>query len=206
MDEFNWISFLENTSQKVIESYIKARSRDDFTDWLWEEVTPERVKSGWLGFPGASEETIRAHEIRLGLSLPESYQNFLKITNGWPEYPNMLKLLPVDKIDYLYKLENKKWIDEWIRIHQQHISPTSDENYLIYTKNIYQPLRTEYLKYAIQISENVENDIFLLNPKIKHNDEWEAWIFSCRTPGAIRYRTFQDMCQSIKFLDMWSDV
>src|SRR5437764_10786174 len=35
-----------------------------------------------LGFPGATDEQLRATETRLGITLPPSYSEFLKATNG----------------------------------------------------------------------------------------------------------------------------
>jgi hypothetical protein len=36
-----------------------------------------------LGFPGATDAQIAATEARLGVSLPSSYSEFLKVTNGF---------------------------------------------------------------------------------------------------------------------------
>ncbi|MFG3017804.1 SMI1/KNR4 family protein [Streptomyces sp. NPDC048254] len=43
----------------------------------------EPLRTGWLGFPPASEERIRALEERLGHRLPPSYRTFLAVTDGW---------------------------------------------------------------------------------------------------------------------------
>ncbi|MGW3818699.1 SMI1/KNR4 family protein [Streptomyces sp. NPDC005046] len=40
-------------------------------------------KARWLGFPPAPEERITAMEERLGLRMPPSYREFLKVSDGW---------------------------------------------------------------------------------------------------------------------------
>ena len=48
-----------------------------------QEFPREVVETGWLGYPGASEDELTATESRLGLTLPPSYRTFLTVTDGW---------------------------------------------------------------------------------------------------------------------------
>src|SRR5262249_17340450 len=41
------------------------------------------MKEQWAGFPPASDRAIADAERRLGQRLPESYRQFLKVSNGW---------------------------------------------------------------------------------------------------------------------------
>jgi len=53
----------------------------------------------WCGVPGASEEAIADAENRLGVRLPKSYRNFLKVSNGFVMPGRFVDiLLPVELI------------------------------------------------------------------------------------------------------------
>ena len=204
MNNFDWEDFLKQESRKAI-AKCKENQRDD-PYGIWNEFIaeyPDVMASEWLGFPGASETQIVAAETRLGVNLSLSYREFLKITNGWCEYPDTVRLRSVEAIEWLYTLENQSWIDGWWILPDQKIPSVPDEEYFVYGTNWYQPLRTEYMQTALQISDDDEGDIILLNPKIIHDGEWEAWLFSCRTPGAKRYRSFQEMLQTIGMVNFW---
>ena len=47
------------------------------------QVTPAVLTSGWLGFPGVSEEQLAELELRLGVTVPPSYRSFLRVSNGF---------------------------------------------------------------------------------------------------------------------------
>ncbi|MEU9608110.1 SMI1/KNR4 family protein [Streptomyces sp. NPDC048057] len=69
----------------------------------WADSLPEREpvreddeaaqRSRWLGFPPASEERIVAMEKRLGVPMPPSYREFLKVTDGWQHAGGFVSLL-----------------------------------------------------------------------------------------------------------------
>lgn len=61
MADFDWHSFLKQFSADLL-------ADDD----VRESVPSRVVRSGWLGYKGASEKTIALLERRLGLRLPES--------------------------------------------------------------------------------------------------------------------------------------
>ncbi|MEU6035544.1 SMI1/KNR4 family protein [Actinomadura sp. NPDC047616] len=48
-----------------------------------DELDPEVVRDGWLGFDPAPPEAVVAAEERLGTRLPPSYREFLLTTDGW---------------------------------------------------------------------------------------------------------------------------
>lgn len=198
MNQFDWESFLKQESIKAIERYQRRKKKYQL-DTLPDEV----IESEWLGYPGASEEQIVAAETRLGKTLPPSYRNFLKVTNGWRYYPGILELRSVEKIDW-FCVENQEWIDIW---HGDCPEYASDEDYFNYEYNWWrwaQPMRTKYLQTALQISDDEDSEVVLLNPKIIHNHEWEAWLFSCHVPGIKRYRSFAEMLQKIGMVGCWT--
>ena len=71
-DSFDWRAFLEEFSRELLE---EERIRSGLTD--------EVVRSGWMGFEGASEGEIQDLERRLGIGLPQTYRRFLSVSNGW---------------------------------------------------------------------------------------------------------------------------
>ena len=195
MSEFNWQKFLKQESRKAIENYHQAKREDSrWTSYF--ELPSEVIASEWLGFPGAEESQIVAAEKRLGVTFPPSYRDFLKVTNGWRYFSGTLRLFSTEEIDW-FCVESQDWIDEWTDIFQS--KNISDEEYFIYGQGcdvFSQPLRIEYMQTALQISECAE-DVFLLNPQIIHHDEWEAWILISGSGGANRFRSFQEMLETI---------
>ncbi|AFY44980.1 SMI1/KNR4 family protein [Nostoc sp. PCC 7107] len=185
MSNLNWFSFLKKESKKAIENYENGE-----VYWIMVDFSPEAIESQWLGFSGVAEEKIIAVEAHLGTKLPFSYREFLKVTNGWPEYPGFLGLRKIEEIDWFY-VENQDWINIWME--PGGLPPISDEQYLRYAKGLEQEIRLEYLQTALQISDALDGEVILLNPQVTHNNEWEAWLFSDHIPGAKRYRSFWEM-------------
>lgn len=205
MKKLNWQEFLAQESRKTIDVYQQVKSKKQQAFWAWYfELPSEVISSEWLGFPGASESQIVATEARLGLTLPSSYRDFLKVTNGWHRFPGILRLRFIEEIDW-FCVENQDWIDEWISIFQN--EKNTNEEYFIYRQNgdpWEQAIRTEYMQTALQISEEDDGDVVLLNPQVIHDDEWEAWILSSGRGGANRFPSFQEMLQTIGLVDPWT--
>ncbi|NEP81416.1 MAG: SMI1/KNR4 family protein [Okeania sp. SIO3C4] len=205
MSTFDWESFLKQESKKAIEQFKKRKKKYEeqwSKDW-WFSLPDEALESEWLGFPGASEEQIVAAETRLGTTLPPSYRDFLKVTNGWLDYPSIIELWPIEKIDW-FSVENQEWIDIWLDYCPEE---ASDEEYFNYKYDWWywtQPIRTKYMQTALQISGDDDSEVVLLNPKIIHNDEWEAWLFSSHHAGINRCRSFQEMLQKIGMPGPWT--
>lgn len=203
INRIDWTSFLKGESEKAIEQYNKNKQEYEKRwsgDW-WFSLPSEALESGWLGLPEASEEQIVAAETRLGVTLPPSYRNFLKVTNGWLYYPDILRLRSTQEIEW-FSVENQDCIDVWLDCHQQ----VSDEKYLNYEQNWWfwnQTMRTKYMQNCLQISDNEDGDVVLLNPKVMHNDEWEAWIFSPNHAGINRCRSFKEMLYKIGLVGPW---
>ena len=203
MNNFDWESFLRQESQKAIAKYKKDKNKYPKDSWTDNIVLPSSaIESEWLGLPGALEEQIVAAENRLGVKLPPSYREFLKVTNGWcNEYPGTPILRSVEDINWLY-VENQDWIDEWMTTNE----PVPDEEYFVYDQDWWywrQALRTEYMQTALQISDDDDGDVVLLNPKIIHNHEWEAWVLSCAHAGVNRCRSFREILQKVGMVDSW---
>lgn len=211
LNTFNWQKFLAQWSHDFI-----AYSRDSG------QLSNEILESGWLGYPGATDEQIAQAEARLNVSLPLSYREFLKVTNGWRQTtPFIYKILPVEKIDWFIN-KHYVWIHSFVETqrklqqdiyyddHQLNGFPISlyipNEEYFRYGESQdCKQIRYEYLTTALEISDKGESAIYLLNPKVTTSeDEWEAWFFCDDLPGADRYRSFQEMmvAEYENFLEM----
>ena len=209
MNDFNWESFLKQESRKAIAKYQEEKRKENKDRWKIPKIlSPEVIESKWLGYPGASEAQIATVENRLGIRLPPSYRDFLKITNGWNNtYPGIPILHPVEEIDWFY-VENQDVIDEYNQP-LPYSSTISDEEYLVYdfprSPWVWgqQPLRTEYMQTALQISDDDDCHFVLLNPKIIHDSEWETWIFMSGDGDVKRYRSFEEMVKKNGMVNSW---
>jgi hypothetical protein len=161
-----------------------------------DEMPPEVIASGWLGYPGATEEQIKKAELRLGTTLPPAYREFLKVTNGWRQLsPFIYNLWSTEEIKW-FALRNQDWIDAYVQPYAA-LESVPDEEYFVYGDEQDSVLiRVEYLQTALEISDTGDSSILLLNPQIvTAGGEWEAWFFATWLPGATRYRSFWEMMQ-----------
>jgi SMI1 / KNR4 family (SUKH-1) len=192
---FDWESFLRRWSQEVIEAIGDERGK----------LPIKVMKSGWLGYGGATEEQIADAEARLGKSLPPSYRAFLKVSNGWRQTtPFISKLWSTKEIEW-FAVKHQTWIDAFsekfghLPAEADSGSPIiSDQEYFVYgDEQDCSKLRVGYLQTALEISRRGEGAIYLLNPQVVNEDgEWEAWFFGDWLPGGDRYRSFQEMMQA----------
>lgn len=193
MNNYNWKDLLTRISKQIIESgqYLVN------PPYIYGEPPPEIVANTWLGYPGATEEQIVVAENRLGIVLPPSYREFLKVSNGWQQaYPVLGKFWSTEELDW-FAVRNQQWIDAWVRPGLP--SPkVTDEEYFIYDADQnYLAVRVEYLQTALEISAGGDAAICLLNPRIITKDgEWEAWYFDNKLPGAMRFRSFCDLMEA----------
>jgi hypothetical protein len=185
---YDWESILKELSRKLI--------NDNNRGW---ELTPEMLASGWVGNSQASEEAIVKTETRLGTKLPPSYRQFLKISNGWYNSDwTQMRLHSTEEIDWFFT-KNQSWINAW-QPYTKAIPSLPDEEYFVYGEDQdCVNLRREYLSTALEIStDSGDGDIFLLIPDVVFKDnEWEAWHFGNKLPGAFRYRSFYEMMQKV---------
>jgi SMI1 / KNR4 family (SUKH-1) len=180
LQELNQLQFLQ------IEGHKYTRLR----------YSPDLLKSGWLGKPGASEEQISQAEDRLRVTLPSSYKEFLRVSNGWGDWNTSnnvpdFNLLPIQEIDW-FTVKNPDWTDF------TDYNEVPDELYFVYgEEQDCVNMRDSFLKTALQISNLAETMELLLNPQvILVEGEWEAWCMDSKIAGANRYQTFFDLMQA----------
>ena len=184
MSYFNWKELLTERSQKLIAS-------GEFDTLL----PPNVISSGWLGYSGASEEQIVSTEARLGKTLPLSYREFLKISNGWRQVNSFIyNLWSTTEIDWFVARHQQDWVEPW----SKNTAVISDSDYLVYGAAQNELLvKTEYMKAALEISDEGDSSFFLLNPLVVTNEgEWEAWFLANWIPGVKRYRSFWELMEA----------
>lgn len=190
MASFDWRPFLETWSQEVIEA------------GAYPELPAEVVEAGWLGFPGATEEQLGLLEARLDVTLPPSYRDFLKVSNGWRQTGTFIwRMWSTEEIDW-FRVRNRFWIDAYLspftaeELNEEFA--LTDEEYLVYgPAQDTVRYRVKYLESALEISETGDSAIYLLNPEtVTADGEWEAWLFANWLPGAARHRSFAELMQA----------
>jgi hypothetical protein len=87
--------------------FLDCLSRDLLADEdTAEQLPPDVVSSGWLGFAPASEREIAEAEERLGRELPPSLRSFFSVTNGWRFVGCFIwDILSVQEIGWLHERE-----------------------------------------------------------------------------------------------------
>lgn len=193
-NSFDWRSFLKQYSRDLL---VQLAAYKRLEDKNFASVPSEMIKNCWLGYAGATDEDISAVENRLGRTLPLSYKSFLKVTNGWLIFDDLLGgLCPIQEVEY-YATKHQDLIDAWnegVKMSGEAI-PVSDEEYFVYGEEQDSAVfREEYLQSSVKIGGDENNGTILLNPEIVFADgEWEAWNLAAWYPGAYRYRSFLEM-------------
>jgi hypothetical protein len=185
MPDFDWPTFLQEFAAELL-------ADDEVRESQLEEV----VASGWLGFPGATAEELKALEARLGTTLPPSYRGFLEVSNGWRTTGRFeIQLWSAGEVGWLCDID-PQLIEIWTSIPHP---PIPDEAYFVYggeQRSI--DIRTEYLRDMLAISSRdwANQDQLWLNPRVVfEGGEWEAWHFSTEYPGASRHRSFRELME-----------
>ena len=186
--EWDWNGLLTRWSRAVLE-------RPELAGSLPGDVR----ETGWLGYPGATEEQLRSAEARLAIPLPPSYRAFLAASNGFRAPGAFVDVVwPAEEIGW-YAARHQDLIDGWMEGHRLFAGLATpsvrDAEYFVYGEH-QDParLRPEYLQTALQVSPFGDAAVYLLNPKaVTPEGEWEAWMHASWLPGAARYRSFWEL-------------
>jgi hypothetical protein len=141
-----------------------------------------------LGAPGATDEQIAAAEARLGVSLPSSYSEFLKATNGLNQPYSYVASCGGDfwaatDVDW-FAVRNAEWIEAYTGVDQA-LEANGVATFV------------HELGGALELSHDGDAAVYLLNPRAQAGDgEWEAWFFASWSPGVERFRSFADMMKA----------
>ncbi|MGH2459143.1 MAG: SMI1/KNR4 family protein, partial [Chloroflexota bacterium] len=136
----------------------------------------------------------------LGAILPPSYQEFLRVTNGWRTIGDEVgRLLSIDEVGWL-RVRHPETIRDWLEgaRSQGESLDVPDEKYFVYGRDqLADTVRLEYLSAALEISaEAFDGGVFLLNPEVRTpSGDWEAWFLAPWLAGAARYRSFWELME-----------
>jgi len=190
---YEWKEFLSGWSKEIIESKGFAEFLAvDGADYPG-SYTDEVLESGWLGYPGATEEQINAAEARLGITLPPDYRAFLQVTNGWRYITRFIpRLWSTEEIDWLRFTDQSGVINAWAEPHiLDTIKMLEDQGEEV-------PSDFRYLASTLRVSdmETGGTAILLLNPEVTTPvGEWEGWFHAHWVPGARVYPSFWELMQ-----------
>ncbi len=150
-----------------------------------QELPPEVVASGWLGYPPATPSEIAAVEERLGIALPPSYRAFLSVTNGWRMTTTFIKRVrPVGEVAW-YRDVEPELLAIWLEAEQ---SPMDQRVKTDHTNT------TGYgLQAALTVSDYGDGMYMLIPQRIAANGEWPAWFFAPWVPGEREHASFWDL-------------
>ena len=187
----DWNEFLERWNERIFD--IVDKEDEENIEW-YEDFYPEVMEYRQCLRTGATEMQIVKLEQKLQTKLSVGYRNFLLASNGFEILNRHCEIYGTDKIDWFIN-ENQNWVDAWNDSDEE----IGDEQYFQY--GAHQDccqLRRKYMKTALQISSTEDGDVYLLNPLIiDRRNEWEAWDFGNKNPGAFRYRSFWEIMQKI---------
>jgi hypothetical protein len=189
MESFDWDAFLRDYNAELLASEHVAETIRHGDDEL-----AEAVRTGWLGYPGATEKDLQQAEKRLGTTLPPGYRAFLGASNGWR--------CPSVTIPRLWSTEEIEWLaitDPDVIEAYADQEPVRDQDYFVYGTEQHSYLfRSEYLAHALRIGERevAGTALYLLIPDVvTARGEWEAWMLAHWLPGAKRYRSFRELME-----------
>ncbi|CAN1213454.1 Cell wall assembly/cell proliferation coordinating protein, KNR4 [Tumidithrix helvetica PCC 7403] len=192
----DWNNFLEKWNTAIFENLDKEHLDN------YQNEFSEALESKCCLWEGATEDDISELEDRLKTRLPLSYKSFLLASNGFTILNRYCELYGTDQIKWFIE-GNKEWAEIWSgdedRIDEEWAEiwgiDYDDEN-IGNTEHFLD--ESQHIKSTLQISTSRDGDVFLLNPKIiDSRNEWEAWDFGNKNPGAYRYKSFWDMMQDL---------
>ena len=164
-----------------------------------ENLLPEyrdSVTTQWLGYEGATASQISKREQELQITFPPSYKQFLQTSNGFRQVGSFIwDIMPVENITWL-----KDFDEDFYAMYVDDIKTESlsDEKHFVYgEEQDVVRFKAEYLCNSLVISAWGDAAILLLNPAVKFGDEWEAWMYATWYPGAVRYKSFEELMKGL---------
>lgn len=84
ISSFDWNLFLNQWSRDLLERLENDELRS---------LPPTVIESKWFGYSGTTDTDTEIAEIRLGRTLPPSYRDFLRTSNGWQRLDDFVNQL-----------------------------------------------------------------------------------------------------------------
>lgn len=166
---------------------------------LGNEGDAEALRADTLSRKPVSGTEIDRVEKDLEVTLPLSYKEFLKYSNGWITHDEFL--LPVRYVKRIS--DREEWVDfePDILVYSENCSDVGyfgDDDHGPFS------VRKEMIGSALAISDELFGalGIVMLNPKAIHEDgEWEAWLSVGRT-GISIFRSFEGLMELLYMQDI----
>ncbi|WP_019927816.1 SMI1/KNR4 family protein [Nocardia sp. BMG111209] len=155
-------------------------------EYIRPHLTPEQLETHWFGTDPASEQTLAATALRLGIPLPRSLAAFLSVTDGWKAVGGWIDAVaPCAEIDWL---RNTQWGEELIEIYTEEMEEDDYPN---------EPL--ELFRRTLLIASG--EDIWLLDPTRTDPDgEYTAIDFTPKYGDYKEYPSFAALFHESKDL------
>ena len=168
MGPLEWKAYLQECSRQII------NSPEDGTPLLSEAV----LRSGWLGYEGASRSAIRRAEKRLDVSLPPSLRAFYSASNGWRTVGCFIyEVLPVEKIGWCRDLEPNLY-EIGLSVEQQFGGEPQ-----VHLREFAFEGGTQ-VKRSLVVTQNGDASTWLLDPgTVNDKGEWAGGRWSSWNPG-----------------------
>lgn len=189
-DKEKWEQLLKVWELKVLD--ILKDAQNEGVNLEGADILLDILKYNSMMFPGASErEVIRAEE-RLSCKLPDSYRQFIQLTNGWRhvflDQEDGL-ILPIDQIA-LFKYKYPAHFKYFEDYEGMDVSAGFDVYYMYEESRKADVSCVGDVSSSIAISEYVNNGVVLLVPAVTFKDsEWEVWHIQM-PDGIYRYDSF----------------
>jgi hypothetical protein len=195
MEVNEWKEFLRKWEEETISLLIDAEKAGFIFSESYGLILEVR-RSEAQSFPGAEQDEIQELENRIGKRLPDSYENFLKASNGWKQLSvdidNTL-INPAWKVDW-YRDIDKEGYEILSRLSRES-STVPDSEYFLYGELLDWDisLREPDVKNLLVLSDHCDSADYFMNANvIDANGEWEAIIFLWEE-GMIRYHSFAEL-------------
>jgi hypothetical protein len=182
---------IQEILQQLTDDFFKMNSSATISAMIEDGVIDSTaIERQWLGNDPASESQIVCNESRLRVTLPNSYCEFFRTSNGFRFLsPFLDNLLPIEQVHWARNKEEAWWLD----LIEEDIVEVSDELYLNYeNQSSVKNNRVEYFRKSLKVSDWYDGMCIFLNPEIQHEGEWEVLEYATWYPGWYRYRSFQD--------------
>jgi hypothetical protein len=192
-DKLKWEKFLRCWEIEV-RSKLAALSVEDIPKSYMRVKQREMLRSQ------ATKQAVESKEGELAVRLPQSYVDFLSVSNGLTVAgieSDDAELSMIENVD-LFSVrepelfEGAKNSADTIGTSQKYADYSANQDPTYY--------RADYMDSLLQISEVIDGGVFLANPRVLDDGgEWEIWFYSHKLPGAYRFRSFASAMQYLYF-------
>jgi hypothetical protein len=138
----------------------------------------------------------------LGATLPPSYRDFLKISNGWRQTGTSIwRVWSTEEVDW-FPVRNREWIDAYLSpftfAELNEALVLTDDEYLVYGAAQGSRALPDHVS-GVRAGDQRDRrfcDLLAQSRDLTPDGEWEAWLFANWLPGAQRHGSFAELMQA----------